>query len=374
MKPTPTTRTGAYPDLRALQSQVGNRTLSGMLSLVRTLPVDVQRAPDSAGWEGAETRGPGGGWNTKPKDVGSIRRIPIDGLTLGLQKDPCTERDRTIEPATGRAIVLIPSGIRLKVVRGLGDKPAEGTLTEALQGPQYPLHPWRTVLAVHQRQRHVGSSDAPAKANRKSSWSSGASPASPVPTSTPAAPTPAAALTLERIIEIATKHGLGAFCVFAALPRILRGGDSLDTFADVLVTAGMRDNVDLTDVLFDVAHLKFDGGQIPGDRADLKDAWVQLRRHYAKLAVARRLAPADTSSTAPGDATGTTAPPTATAGPAPIALDPSTVKAAKAATGAKALTEKEKQELPKEAVDQAPQRQGEGGQYGGHQHPALQRH
>jgi hypothetical protein len=118
------------PDtLLKLQRDAGNQAVTG---LVRA----VQRV---GGWSGADPRAgkglasgePATGWNVGEHAVGSIRRIPIDGLTQGLQsassadggKSLTTEnvagsptgpaRSEAAEQAgRGRAVALIPSAIR----------------------------------------------------------------------------------------------------------------------------------------------------------------------------------------------------------------------------------------------------------------------
>lgn len=69
-------------------------------------PPGVQRQ-----WAGA----PAGGPNAGETSVGQIRRIPIEGLSLGNQdpsmRDKSGKQVETVEEATGRAIVLIPSSL-----------------------------------------------------------------------------------------------------------------------------------------------------------------------------------------------------------------------------------------------------------------------
>ena len=57
------------------------------------------------GWSDAVA----GGWNAGERSVGSIRRIPIDGLTQ-VNQNPAPSPSTT-ESAAGRAILCIPSGL-----------------------------------------------------------------------------------------------------------------------------------------------------------------------------------------------------------------------------------------------------------------------
>jgi hypothetical protein len=125
---------------------------------------------------------------------------------------------------------VIPiSGTRHEtVVRGLGDDPSAGPLAEAL------------------RARH-GSGGGQAGAT-------------PTPAPAPAPATATAAITDPRQLEAAATR---------------------------LAAAGLRDDVELTDRLFNMTNPELGGGRIPAERDDLKRAWVALRRRYAKPAVKR---------------------------------------------------------------------------------------
>src|SRR5215207_5026740 len=123
-------RTTVQPaDLLNLQRYAGNQAVTG---LVRSL----QRV---GGWEGADSRAGKGlapgesqtGWNEGEHLVGSIRRIPIDGLVHGLQNASSSDGGKSLtneevagkvagaarsEPVEqkgrGRAIALLPSTVR----------------------------------------------------------------------------------------------------------------------------------------------------------------------------------------------------------------------------------------------------------------------
>jgi hypothetical protein len=112
-----------------LQREAGNRAVAARIR-------PLQRA---GGWTGADpTTGTGiapgepqTGWNVEEHAVGAIRRIPLDGLTGGLQSNPkesasagkltneqvagavkgAPRSDPAKQKAQGRAIALVPSGI-----------------------------------------------------------------------------------------------------------------------------------------------------------------------------------------------------------------------------------------------------------------------
>jgi len=105
-RPTAKTRPERSPALMHMQRAAGNAAVA---SLVGQL---VQRDPDTTGWTGkdVDTRGPG--WNAKAREVGAtkIERIPVEGIKLGNQDDG--ESSKTTESAKGRAIVLLPVGLK----------------------------------------------------------------------------------------------------------------------------------------------------------------------------------------------------------------------------------------------------------------------
>ena len=96
-----------------LQSTAGNRAVAQLLADGHVAPQVAQRKPGDAGWTDADTSGSQGGWNVKARDVGAIRRVPIEGLTLGNQTEfkNDEERAKTSEGAAGKAIVLLPAGL-----------------------------------------------------------------------------------------------------------------------------------------------------------------------------------------------------------------------------------------------------------------------
>lgn len=82
-----------------------------------TVPPDLQRQWSDAPQRGAVTHvtapivAPAAGWNRAETHVGTIRRIPVEGLSLGnALQDPETAAE---ERANGRAIVLIPANLDL---------------------------------------------------------------------------------------------------------------------------------------------------------------------------------------------------------------------------------------------------------------------
>jgi hypothetical protein len=116
-------------DVLDLQREAGNHAVAGLL---RT----VQRV---GGWKDADTRAgkglaagePKTGWNVEEHAVGAIRRIPVDGLTQGLQSAVGADGGKSLtkeevggtvtgparsesaeQKGRGRAIALIPSTLK----------------------------------------------------------------------------------------------------------------------------------------------------------------------------------------------------------------------------------------------------------------------
>lgn len=78
-----------------------------MLPAQRTAERDPAGQP--AGWSDADTRTAGTAWNACALDVDGVRRVPLEGLARGNQRDFAgVEADKTTEAAGGKAIVLVP--------------------------------------------------------------------------------------------------------------------------------------------------------------------------------------------------------------------------------------------------------------------------
>jgi hypothetical protein len=213
------------------------------------------------------------------------------------------------------------------IVRGLGDDPEAGPLADALLA----MRPTGAKTKAPDKLATKGSTTwispgkrtvptAPGSASSTAPVGPGpGKPAVPAPVSVPApiSAVPTSALGPDRIIEIASRHGLGGFGMLSAMPIVFRGGDPLRILADLLVLAGMRDSVDVTDVLFEVVHPELGGGRIPEGEAGLVADWVALRKRFANPAVAAAKAaatpatpPATTGTATPAGPAGTTAPTT----------------------------------------------------------------
>ena len=183
----------------------------------------------------------------------------------------------------------------------------------------------------------------------------GAVPASPVPA--PAAvPTAEVPLSLRAndITAVMVAAQVTSSPIFAAgafTLAVLAGADRLTAAARVLHALAPRSEVDLTDALFALAHPELAGGRIPAGRDDLKADWRALRRDFAKPAMVAPTPSKDDPPRAPVATTTPAAPGTAPA--APVPLDPATVKAAKAATGAVVLDEAATAEALQNALSQA---------------------
>jgi hypothetical protein len=195
-----------------------------------------------------------------------------------------------------------------------------------------------------------------------------ASPGAVAPTTVPPQPTGAGATSATGALTfegrehaitpamVAAQAGpLGPSAATAFAFTVGFGIDELPAAAMVLSTLGPRGEVDLTDALFALMYPELGGSAIPSGRDDMAADWRTIRRRYAKPALA---APVEPVTAAPNDAPGA-APPTATTASPPTStatsttLDPKTVKAAKAATGAKAMTAAEKTEALDAAIEQA---------------------
>jgi hypothetical protein len=265
------------------------------------------------------------------------------------------------------------------VVRGLGDDPTASPLTDALVSLDRPratskLTRSGTSTWVHPKdQPGVG----PAKSQptpTTTPTSTGAVPGLPTGAASGGkgkmggqAGTPApAVLAPERIAAIAAAHGQGPIQLMRALARIIQGGDGYRVLADVLAAGGLRNSIDLTDALFEVARPELDGKQIPSDREDLKAEWRSLRTRYARPAIddAAKSETGSTGTTPTGTATGPTSSgetkgPAAGGGGEPAGsevkapIDPSKIEPAKAATGAKKLSAEEQKAALEAALKQA---------------------
>ncbi len=66
---------------------------------------EVTPAKPVGGWRGADTRGEG--WNVQEKHLGTMRRIPIDDLTVGKQTEDEASNDTLTDEKAGRRAILI---------------------------------------------------------------------------------------------------------------------------------------------------------------------------------------------------------------------------------------------------------------------------
>jgi hypothetical protein len=260
------------------------------------------------------------------------------------------------------------------VVRGLEDDPKATPLTDALVSLDRPTAPSKLTRSgkttwVHPRsQPQVGPAKTPTTPT--TTPTGGSAPAktgvsSPAKTGASVRP-PAGVLPPERIAAIALAHGQGPIQLLRSLARIIQGGDGYRVLADVLAIGGVKDSIDLTDALFEVARPELGGSRIPADREDLKAEWRDLRKRYARPAVAGAGGPA--TGTTVATPTGTPTGPTSTdstkgsaGGPAgqpvgsdvKVPIDPAKVESAKAATGAKKLSAEEQKAALEAALKQA---------------------
>ncbi|MBW3664440.1 MAG: hypothetical protein KY469_15170 [Actinobacteria bacterium] len=94
------------------------------------------------------------------------------------------------------------------------------------------------------------------------------------------------------LARLATRHGLSLWTLALGAAVMATGTPPLKVAADLLVASGQRGEIDLTDALFDLAHPELNGGRIPADADGLAREWRQLRKTYARPAVARARRPA----------------------------------------------------------------------------------
>ncbi|MGH2465686.1 MAG: D-alanyl-D-alanine carboxypeptidase family protein [Candidatus Limnocylindrales bacterium] len=110
--------------LASIQATAGNQAANDVVEQGGAW-FTIQRAPKAAsdpadepvtpahgvgGWTGADKHGKS--WNAGEKDIGTIRRIPIEGLDIGKQsEESATNTALTEESAAGRAILVAPQGI-----------------------------------------------------------------------------------------------------------------------------------------------------------------------------------------------------------------------------------------------------------------------
>ena len=128
---SPRSTGGQVPDgplsaatLASIQATAGNQAATGLVEQGGAW-FTIQRRPRAAsdpadqpvtpadgvgGWTNADPRGES--WNAGEKDIGTMRRIPIEGLDAGKQSEKdAANADLTDESAAGRAILVAPQGI-----------------------------------------------------------------------------------------------------------------------------------------------------------------------------------------------------------------------------------------------------------------------
>ena len=142
-----------------LYRRAGNRAVARLL---------VAR---DVGWKGPDVVTAGKGWNTGEKQVGKIRRIPLQDLPVGLQQDTATywqwdDKEHTKghwqtestslkslspEKATGRAVVLVP-----KALDPLKEVEVVVFLHGYTEGTARPFAGWRALqMPKNEGSRHV---------------------------------------------------------------------------------------------------------------------------------------------------------------------------------------------------------------------------
>jgi hypothetical protein len=108
-----------HEDVLGLQATAGNQAVATMLQRkqtgaerLRSGPHETPGAKTVGGWADADPTGPA--WNAAGHLVGGVRRIPVDGLTVGLDQQVRggASKSLTSEAADHRAIVVLPGTLR----------------------------------------------------------------------------------------------------------------------------------------------------------------------------------------------------------------------------------------------------------------------
>ncbi len=192
-----------------------------------------------------------------------------------------------VQPLTGT--------VHETVVRGLGDDPLNGPLTDALTALDKPEAASKLLTSgttTWTKPRRLDELPKPPKQTApkatpkttpkttKKGASIGPSPAS----GTGAAMAASTANTAFGAAEIAAaldRAGVGNPTISALLPTLLSTAEPLEAAATAFAMGGLRDDLDLTDALFDLVHRDLGGARIPDDRADLKAEWQTIHETYA---------------------------------------------------------------------------------------------
>jgi hypothetical protein len=141
---------------------------------------------------------------------------------------------------------------------------------------------------------------------------------------------------------VAAQAGTNGQSASAAFVHATAGGSApLPAAASALSASGLGTENELTDALFALVHPERGGQHIGAEHPELARDWRTLRHEYARPALGASHAATQVPTSA--------APPTAEAVPA---VDAATIKPAKAATGAKHMTDDEKQKALANALKQ----------------------
>lgn len=207
---------------------------------------------------------------------------------LGADLEAVRERFQII-PITGAGHETI--------VRGLGNDPANGPLADAISARKRADRNLRVVDPANPAKgagkllpKGTPTWNDPRPQQRRGKTSPPTMPTTtptttPTPTPTPT-PTKASAVTPEKIMQIAGKHGLGDLHALPAMSIAVRPGDPLRNLADVLRMIGVS-SVDIADALFVEVHPEMVDKKILPEQTDLVAEWVALRQKYATAAAAK---------------------------------------------------------------------------------------
>ena len=110
----------SHDDLLSLQATAGNQAVGNLLLQRKQTGAERLRggthetpgAKTVGGWQDADTSGPA--WNAAGHQVGGVRRIPVDGLSVGLDDEVRggASKSLTSEAADHRAIAVLPGAMK----------------------------------------------------------------------------------------------------------------------------------------------------------------------------------------------------------------------------------------------------------------------
>ena len=99
--------------IASLQRAAGNAAVAALVTRVRPGPIQRVPAAGTAGWTAKGTAGwsdvPSDSWNAQEMDLGTMRRIPVDGLAVGKQSEKNASNDTLTDEQAGKRAILVAS-------------------------------------------------------------------------------------------------------------------------------------------------------------------------------------------------------------------------------------------------------------------------